>query len=337
MDDLEHIKICSRNTNPRASDLLMASVSSLIPIVNIPRKIFQLGSNDKTSNRDSLINSITDRNPEWNYQHHTLDEVRETIKLYFPDMLSVYDSYNNEMQKINIGAYIYLYIYGGVYIAPNYKCTKSLDELFYTDAEVYLTASPTYQMGYTNAFMASKPRSQFWLDVIDEAKKFHYSKPFWVIGEHLNITMSTGSGLLNNATKTTRIPYMVLPVSLIAVNNICSVGRVESESNYLQAIGTCQYEGWDAKVLNYCWCNRNWLPYVFLSILALIFVVFLYKLFTPKNIRQSPNPILIQEQRQPNFNQMNIPNNRHPMADWNPNMDMNFFNANWNNRVYPNW
>lgn len=267
MDKLDYIKICRKDLHPRGSDIIMASVNSLIPIVNIPKKAFRLGPCDN-SDHGFIANNFS-----WDYQCYSLEDVRETIIDSFPDIISIYDNLKTDQERINIGSYVYQYLYGGVYLAPNVEVTRSIDELFYSDSEVYLTPSPSYPNAYTNAFMASKPKSQFWLDVLSEIKKLSYSKPFWVIGNHLRSNIFTGSGALTTGARNTSIPFMILPSSLVSANSCCDLTKTDRRT-YIRLTPT--NESWDGYVLNYCWCKSDWIPYLIIGlfIILLIFIIF---------------------------------------------------------------
>lgn len=273
MDELDYIKVCRKKINPRDTDVIMTKINALIPLVSIPKKAFRIGG---CGNSDR---SFSDNNPGWEYHCYSIENVRETIVESFPDMIHFYDSMTTDQERINIGSYIYQYLFGGVYLAQNIEVTRSFDDLFYFDSEVYLTQSPSYPNAYTNSFMASKPKSKFWLDVLDEVKKLTYTKPFWVIGNHLKTTISTGSGALTSGARNTRIPIMILPTVLVSANSCCDIPKSNNHA-YIRIIPT--KESWDEQLLNYCWCKSDWIPYLIIGFFVFLFIFIIFHSTKPQ-------------------------------------------------------
>ena len=115
-------------------------------------------------------------NPD--YLHHvwTDKENRLFIKQEFPELLSLYDNYDHHIKRVDAVRYCYLYLYGGIYCDLDFECIRGFDDLLigHQDATVILGQmgeDPDFHQAFPNAIMISKPKSSFWLFVIEEMKK----------------------------------------------------------------------------------------------------------------------------------------------------------------------
>ncbi len=96
----------------------------------IPRIIHQVwDTNEVPDYAIAWIQSWSSKNPNWEHWFWTLDDVRQLVKLKFPDMLHVYDHYKANLFRADFMRYVVIYTFGGFYIDLDTVCLRSLDEL----------------------------------------------------------------------------------------------------------------------------------------------------------------------------------------------------------------
>lgn len=211
------------------------------PTVAIPKKILQIKYQEHSH---SSINKYL---PDWN---HTLiiekNQQTEFISRFFPDKMALYHSYKHPDQKDNLFIYLWLYMYGGIFISTDYGVTRSLESLlgtfvdisdiyFILDAERYITPK----------FIITRPFCSFWIEVINLMEKrchHHYQTT------QEEIDRNTGRGLLTDVTQETYHKYEIIPRSIVESGDSLGVkdnlGYIESlmvhpqnsEAGYINAV-----------------------------------------------------------------------------------------------------
>jgi mannosyltransferase OCH1-like enzyme len=135
---------------------------------------------------------------------------------------------------------------------------------------LFLTTSANYD-SVTNSIMASIPRHPFWLEMIEAMKE---PVPFYALGKHLTVMMSTGPGLIDKVAKECDFfPYTLLPASQVNAYTICD--RVYNKKTMVRPLEGQSWAGWDTKALGFCYCNNEWLIIWFLLVLAVIIIAFI--------------------------------------------------------------
>jgi inositol phosphorylceramide mannosyltransferase catalytic subunit len=87
----------------------------------------------------------------------------------FSWFVETYTHYPAEIYRADAVRYFYLYLFGGFYADLDTECLRPLDELL-TIGDVILGrmgSNPSFPHSLPNAIMASRPRQQFWLVVLD--------------------------------------------------------------------------------------------------------------------------------------------------------------------------
>jgi len=108
---------------------------------------------------------------EYEHMHWYDDELHKLIESDFPWFLEIFNSYTENIKRIDMIRPFLLYKYGGIYADMDYYVFSD----FYNDLEqnkVNFAESP-YKSNeeITNALIASPPNNNFWLLVIDECYK----------------------------------------------------------------------------------------------------------------------------------------------------------------------
>ena len=244
--------------------------------VKIPKIIFRTcWSHDIPEKWKASSESIKLLMPEWQDILMDDEENRNFVKKHFPDFLTYYDNFPYNIQRADAIRYMFLYIYGGLYIDMDFEILNPLDELFVSDNEVYLVKSGNVNSCYTNSFMASKPRSKFWLEVIEEMKK---PLPFYIIGKHLTVMCSTGPMMLSRVAKRTSTVLGITPSKYIMPCNICHINCSTCES-YLRPLEGSSWTGWDTTFFKFWFCYWKYVVAFLVCIILLLIISFIiYKL-----------------------------------------------------------
>jgi len=131
--------------------------------------------------------------PQWEHKFWTDEDNRNLVKQHYPWFLKIYDSFPKEIYRADVSRYFYLYHHGGIYTDMDNECLAPFEHLLINHTFVFGTISavnrktPLPENYVQNSFMYSKPRQQFWLDVIKAIKyQLVYDRPDIVTGpEHL--------------------------------------------------------------------------------------------------------------------------------------------------------
>jgi mannosyltransferase OCH1-like enzyme len=242
--------------------------------MNFPKNIFQIWfviknpeMPDKWKEAQQTVISM---NPDWNYKLVDEDYSKNIVKTYFPDFYQYYISFPYTIQRIDAIRYCLLYLYGGIYLDLDYICNKSFGDITLT-AEVGLIKSNNTPGVFTNSFLASKPKSEFWLMVIEQMKKpLNF---FQKITKHLKIMNSTGPFMINNVANKNK-KYIETLENIQTPCNVCNINQCKTGGGYyITPIDGSLWHSWDSALLNVLFCNKV----IILVILILIFILILKK------------------------------------------------------------
>ena len=236
--------------------------------VKIPKIFFQTcWSHDIPPKWQSSPESIKKMMPSWKYVLMDDDENREFVKKHFPDFLPYYDAFPYNIQRCDAVRYMFLYVHGGIYMDLDFEILYPLDELFTSDAQVYLVKSGNVGSYHTNSFMASKPGCKLWLEVIEEMKK---PLPFYIVGKHFTTMSSSGPLMLSRVVNKTGTVVSNLPAKYIMPCNVCNINCSTCES-YLKPLEGSSWTAWDTTFLNFWLCNwKKVVSFLFLLLLLLL-------------------------------------------------------------------
>ena len=200
-----------------------------------------------------------------------------------PSFLRIFENYEFNIERADAIRYFILYKFGGIYvdldIIPNYSL-DSLLEMYENDKklDVLLGESPNADTA-SNFFIISKPRSNFWLFVIDEMKK-RVHKPY--LGKHLTIMNETGPLLLNSMMdKYNQINQQYVEILPKSVLNSCDVcGECNSKFSYIIDNHASSWHSLDSKVINFLNCKiyrplKKINIFIYLVIIIILFIIIL--------------------------------------------------------------
>ena len=149
---------------------------NISPEKGIPKIIHHICPKDKARWHDTwapCLESWYKYFPEPEYKHMFWydTELEEIVKSDYPWFLDVFRNYNVNIKRIDMVRPFFLYKYGGIYADMDYMCFKNFYDQLPAD-KVSTPESPYKENEHIqNALLASPPRHNFWLLIMDEAYK----------------------------------------------------------------------------------------------------------------------------------------------------------------------
>jgi mannosyltransferase OCH1-like enzyme len=242
--------------------------------VHIPRIIHQTYKSLKSlpQHWKEVPESWKRNNEEWTYMFWSDDDCRNLVKTRFPTFLPLFDSYEYPIQRADAIRPMIMHTYGGIYCDMDMFCKKPIDDLFYEDSEVYLLRTPNAGI-ITNCCMASKPKSSFWLHVIDLMKENITNPSSLWVGKHMFVMNTTGPVLLQSAYDSYPIKnkFKFLPQSSLFPEecNVCCPKPCTTKESYVVVLQGSSWCGEDTALLTLIYCNYGKI----LTIVAFLFIV----------------------------------------------------------------
>lgn len=138
--------------------------------MSIPRRIFQTWKTKRELPHkfQEWSNTFRQLNPGFHYELWDDGDNRRFIANEFPWFLEIYDSYRVGICRVDALRYFYLYIFGGIYSDLDTECLRPLDDVLHLGDVVLgrMGSNPRFSHSVPNAIMASTPKQEFWLLVI---------------------------------------------------------------------------------------------------------------------------------------------------------------------------
>lgn len=258
-------------------------------VILIPKIIMQTWkSQDIPDKWKSSPASIKKYMPTWKYHLMTDEMNRNFVIKYFPEFLQYYDNFKYAIQRADAIRYLYLYVNGGLYIDLDMEITESLEPLFIVNHPLlfkynsidyqqsgilFLSKSANYP-SLTNSIMASIPHHPIWIHIINAMKE---TLPFYVIGKHWQVMVSTGPNGVDRTIKTHNIKYNLLDPELINSGNICNMAS--NKNAIVRSLEGGSWHSWDSKIFGFCRCNIYSCTLIMILIIISIIILFIVIIF----------------------------------------------------------
>ncbi len=151
----------------------------------IPKILHQTWKdNDVPAHLVAYRQSWQTHHPAWEFKLWTDPDNRELIRQHYAWFLPIYDSYPENIMRVDAARYFILHHYGGVYADLDMECLRALDPLLAAKELVFglehpahgrtlLARSRALQNIVGNAVMASTPNHPFWDHVFKKLVAFH--------------------------------------------------------------------------------------------------------------------------------------------------------------------
>lgn len=237
------------------------------------------------------------QNGEYIYVLMDDDEIIKFVKMYFPQYYQVFVDLQYPIQRADMVRYMWLYLYGGIYMDLDYEILKPFDDLTKYDTPMCLIRSTNPGGSITNSFMMSQPGVVFWIEVLNEiVKRQKDGREWWAKGKHLEVMMTTGPGLVQKVLNNTRTPYLTFPPALVnklGVKNFKNMPTSNNVDTHLYPLEGCSWGGWDTKMYN--WTYQNWEILLFIILIIAIFAIlwWVYRKYKPKDVLVSKETIIM--------------------------------------------
>jgi mannosyltransferase OCH1-like enzyme len=108
---------------------------------------------------------------KWNHRLWTDEDNRALVAKYVPTLLPVYDGYDVNIKRADAARYVYMYVFGGVYIDLDVLCLKKFENIFAAGLgrpvfAYEVNKGSNRQPSIANAFMMAPPRHMLFASII---------------------------------------------------------------------------------------------------------------------------------------------------------------------------
>lgn len=157
--------------------------------------------------------SVQEHFPTWKYILFSDAMNDKFVMHYFPEYLDAFRSLRYPIQRADVIRYMFLYIFGGLYLDLDYQIIRSFEPLLESlNVPLVLLHSGNITWVLTNSLIFAKPKLPIFLHLIRQCL---YAKvPWYYVGKHLQVMFSTGPMRFHDIITNSDIPYGVLPRKL---------------------------------------------------------------------------------------------------------------------------
>ncbi|PCJ24628.1 MAG: hypothetical protein COA94_07175 [Rickettsiales bacterium] len=194
---------------------------------------------------------------------------RKLILDYYPWFIEYYDKFPYNIQRADAIRPFILHRYGGLYSDLDIKPTKSFEPLLKHKSSVILLSD---NGRYTNMIMASNIGNPFWINVFDAMKSPNI--PWYCGTRHFYIQATTGPILIDKVARNFKGKGNIIdfPSKFVQPCSICESKPCTSKKAYVIMLEGSSWHYLDSKVITFLSCKYKSLLFIFVSIIALIFI-----------------------------------------------------------------
>jgi mannosyltransferase OCH1-like enzyme len=130
-------------------------------------------------------------NPFWEYRLWDEDSLLTLIHSRYRELLPVYKAYESVVARADIGRYVVLHEFGGLYVDADTICVRSIDRyLIEPNVSLYVQVydNPVWQVdpdeligSVSNAFIACMPGHEIWQHVFRYLRECEHPQPVWIL------------------------------------------------------------------------------------------------------------------------------------------------------------
>jgi inositol phosphorylceramide mannosyltransferase catalytic subunit len=117
----------------------------------------------------SWVDSWALLHPDWERKFWTDEDNCKLVRDHYPSFYECYQRLTPSIKKADFARLLYMHRFGGVYVDLDFLCLKTLNPLL-QEYDIVLGRlsldNPCYRI--PNAFLASHPRREFWIQVAQE-------------------------------------------------------------------------------------------------------------------------------------------------------------------------
>lgn len=260
----------------RITNDLLVNLKNVNLSTQIPRIVHQTWKNNHIPSKwKSTVKSWKFRHPDWEFKLWTDEDSYNFIKDKYNWFLPIYQSYPYDIQRVDAIRYFILYEYGGFYVDMDIGCRRKLHDSLLSFAAFIPKTKP---IGYSNDFLATRPRHPFYLQLITNLSK-SISKLY--PGPYATVFFSTGPLYLTNQFISYNQEHSY-EFDLANKDNVLVLDpQLYSEANrFLIHVRGNSWHSWDAKYILFIYSNYKKIL-IFLTLLIITY--FIYKTFKFKS------------------------------------------------------
>jgi mannosyltransferase OCH1-like enzyme len=206
--------------------------------------------------------------PDWEYRLWTDEDNRNYIKTNYPEYLEIYDGYEYNIQRADIIRYFILKDFGGVYSDLDLYPVENIEKYINGENDCYFVFSGNSSNYFTNSFMASNKNCKVWIDVLKELKN---PLPWYAIGKHLTVMMSTGPMMVDRVIKNCNYVIGLLPKNRFMSYKVGDDYNHVKEDVLLMPLEGQSWNEWDSYILNLL--NQNKIFFISLGLLFIVIIL----------------------------------------------------------------
>jgi mannosyltransferase OCH1-like enzyme len=196
---------------------------------------------------------------DWQYIFITDSELFVFVHQKFPHLLKSMAALPYGVQRADVLRYLWLYVYGGIYIDMDYKIKKSFIK-YIEDLQVPLCVlhSANVSLCITNSFIVAKPGLRFFYDLACRALGEPYGS-WWAFSKHIEIMTSSGPMAFHSAVTQSGLSYVILPNELFLPSSpeIDEPENVKETDAFMIPVKGASWNSLDSQLLNIVNMNKK--------------------------------------------------------------------------------
>jgi mannosyltransferase OCH1-like enzyme len=180
--------------------------------VSIPRIIHQTWKSAEVPGRfQAAARSWRDRHPGWEYVLWTDADIDRFVRDHFPQLVTLFQRYPDQIQRVDAFRYLLLQRVGGVYADLDIECLRSFEPL----REHRVVLPRTAPVGLSNDLMMATPGHPLFQALIDGLPAAFRAWQHWWIPRHFRVLETTGSLYITRIHRQAGSPdvYLLPPTS----------------------------------------------------------------------------------------------------------------------------
>lgn len=122
----------------------------------------------------------------YEYMFWSYETINNLFKNHYPQFIEIFNSYEHDIQRLDVSRYFILYHYGGIYVDLDIGIVK--EPPFFSKYDLVLARSPNYP-NIINAIMGCSKNNEYFRNCINNLNrnfgKYRFSK-------HFNVMYSSG-------------------------------------------------------------------------------------------------------------------------------------------------
>ena len=241
----------------------------------------------------SLQNSLPS---DFKYIFLTDDELDDFVALEFPSMFTLFKNLPYGIQRADVGRYLWLYKFGGLYIDMDYLILKPFTNYLDTlKADLILVHSSNMPIVLTNSFIIARPGLRDLYDLAFESLVEPYGS-WWAFSKHMHIMSSTGPLAFHNKIVNSEIAYVSLPNKLFLNTSPVRFDKQNHfDGGFMIPVEGASWNSMDTVILNF-FNSFKW------NLLFLVFSLVIYSLLDFSLMKINLNFLLANLKRTINLN-----------------------------------